>query len=474
MAVNRSSGRCWIPASALALATLLGSCIASHDEHPLDILRQPTGLAISPGGKMLFVSNGDWDRRYETGTLVALDLSRLDAGIEQPLPPGTHVSGGRPCRRTADLRRVECDPRLLINAQSTVRIGSGAGNIAIDRPGGDHGPLRLLVPSRHAADLTWIDVRGADEGELELECGAGATRHCDSDHILTNLHRDPARILVDSQGYRYAYLPHLSEGQMSLIDLDGESGPELVRVFEEFFAEDQLFDSGLRGGFSVAQRPCDPERRMPADSRECTRPYLHASQRYYPAIRPFVVDPGNAIVRPRSSYCLQGRSDTGACAHGSYEDAVHARPIVADLEFVDPQIGDTLLAVSTTPPSLTVVDTSVDEHGALINERLSSIPICNNPNLLEIHRPDDGTWLAFVACYAVAEVVAVSLAHFSIVATLHLGAGANEMLIDSEREHLYVANTVEDTISIVELDSLSPRYLQEIAVLGLNTRREET
>jgi hypothetical protein len=45
------------------------------------------------------------------------------------------------------------------------------------------------------------------------------------------------------------------------------------------------------------------------------------------------------------------------------------------------------------------------------------------------------------------------------------------METDVVRERLYVVNTRESTISIVDLDPTSPDYLDEVAVVGLGTDR---
>src|SRR5690606_32379305 len=119
----------------LALAWVSG-CNVSPDLAPVDRLRLPSGLAQSPDGRWLFVTNGNWDRRDSGSSLVALELEPLAAGIAAPRAAGAALDSDHPCRMHRDDPRIECDPSLVIDARVGVRLPSGAGNIAIDRPGG--------------------------------------------------------------------------------------------------------------------------------------------------------------------------------------------------------------------------------------------------------------------------------------------------------------------------------------------------
>src|SRR5690606_31960149 len=127
---------------------------------------------------------------------------------------------------------------------------------------------RLLVVQRAPAAIRWLDVFAESDG-VRLDCGQDAQGVCDERHAITEsaanpdtrLPRDPSRIFVDRMGFRFAYVPHLAGGALSLLALDGEGGPSLRAVVGDFYLADP-FDDGvdLAGGFSVAQRPCDPAR----------------------------------------------------------------------------------------------------------------------------------------------------------------------------------------------------------------------
>lgn len=406
---------------------------------------------------MLLVTNGNWDRAQLDSTLVAVDLEALFDALARPGDAGDHA---RPCRRVApDDATIECDPAAFIDPSTTVRLGTGAGNIAIDRPGGPEGPLRLLVPTRSPASVTWIDVQPGEEAP-QLDCAQDEAGICGDSHRITasadeRLPGEPARVKVDDQGARFAYVPHLLGGTLSLLALDGQRGPELTDAEAEFFRTDPFEDEELAGGFAVASRPCDPMRPS-AESRDCTRPLLYATQRYLPSLRVFTVAPGLDLILPGSEIPVAGLNP----------QVVTGRPFMGDLAFED-ATGDRLLVVQTTPPGLVRVDTSLGDDDSPVNQVLGVVPLCDGANVLAVHRPAASEALALVTCGTAARLAIVGLGSFRELASVPVGEGAYEVVVDAERQQAYVSNPGEDTISIVSLDPYSPFRFREWARLGL-------
>ena len=74
--------------------------------------------------------------------------------------------------------------------------------------------------------------------------------------------------------------------------------------------------------------------------------------------------------------------------------------------------------------------------------------------------------MAFVSCYSDDEVAVVGLGSFTVVATIAVDDGPNELVVDAARRKLYVVHTLASTIGVIELDNTSPRHLQMIRRIG--------
>jgi hypothetical protein len=188
---------------------------------------------------------------------------------------------------------------------------------------------------------------------------------------------------------------------------------------------------------------------------------LYSTHRFWPGTRTFTVAPGLEVILPGQ--------DVELAPVGT--ENVESRPLMGDLEYEDPQTGESLLVVQTTPGALSRVSTTVDEDGRLIERLQSTVALCSNPNLLEVYRPEAGEALALVTCFGDGRLAVVGLGTFSVLQSIQLGAGANEIQLDAMRKVAYVANTSENTISVVDLDPSRPTYLTEYARLGLGVNR---
>ncbi|MEZ4384429.1 MAG: hypothetical protein R3A79_24080 [Nannocystaceae bacterium] len=431
-----------------------------------DELRLPTGAALSPDGAWLFVSNSNLDRRDAAGSLVALDVRALDEALAAPADPGASFSAAT-CRHSAVHPGVrECDAAALIDPARTLRLPTGAGNIIVDRPfadapawGSEGGVARLMVASNVDRAITWIDAEIDAAGALELRCGQDLGGRCDDHHTLTHrfndrdstaLPGDAARLRL-SPAFRYAYLPHMTGSQMTLVDLRGAGGPEISDIEGDFYRTDPYAETEYAGGFAVAERPCDPAAPS-ALSLSCTRPHLFTSHRFWPGLRQFTVATGADVVLGRND---RGFIDTNA---GVVDDL----PYMADLAFED-DAGERLLLVSTTPAALLRVDASLDDEGEPRLEPIATVGLCRDPNVLAVDRPPGGEALAFVSCFADDKVAVVELGALRVVETLELGDGPNELVVDDARRRLYVVETLGHAIAVVDLERTSPRYLEVVA-----------
>ncbi len=446
-------------ATVCVLVPWLWACGRDLPEATLDDLRQPTGVALSDEGRFLFVTNGNWDQAERTGGVLVLDLQSLHDALAD------HDEHG-PCRVRAQtpVATIECGARGLVVPRAGITLGSAVGNLARDRPAGVTGALRLLTVQRAPAAVVWFDVIAGDDGP-QLDCGVGFDGNCDDVHVITTapdrgdlrLPPDPARVVVDDQGYRFAYVPQLfgergsPKADLSLIDLDGEFGPELVNVAQDVYRDDPFDGTEYSGGFGVASRPCDLAN-APDGSRDCTRPVLYGSQRFFPSLRRFAVAPGLDVIVPGEESSIANVNP----------ESVQQQPFLADLAFEDPSDGVDLLVVQTTPAALLRIDTTV-EDGRSVDAIVGMLPLCEQPNMLAVHRHGDDEPLALVSCFAEGELAIVGLTSWRVLQQLELEAGANEITIDPARQWAFVANTPADSISVVSLDRDAAGYLTEIA-----------
>ncbi len=298
---------------AVVVALGLGGCAKDGPPSPDPAgLRQPSGVGLSPSGNFLLVSNGNWAFGRAEGSVVALSLAKL-GGILEVLRAGAQPPD---CEREAgeggEPSVLRCPAEQIISEDSTIFVGSGVASMDFDGPWVGGSSERVLITVRSPASVVWADLRES-AGGLRLECGQGEARLCDQTHIVdvlssnssVGMPRDPARVVVDREGFRFAYVPHLLGGSLSMIALDGPDGPELTDIERDFYREDPYSENGLAGGFAVAQRRCD-ETENPPSTRDCERPLLLSSQRFWPGIRAFTVAPGLDVVIPGSTNAVLG------------------------------------------------------------------------------------------------------------------------------------------------------------------------
>jgi hypothetical protein len=139
-----------------------------------------------------------------------------------------------------------------------------------------------------------------------------------------------------------------------------------------------------------------------------------------------------------------------------------AEPVLGDIAFGDAE-GRDLYVLQTNPGALIHVDTDIDIDGEPRNlPARPPVEICAQPSRMV-------TWenWAFVTCFGAAEVFVVDLQAFRVVDNEVIGTGAHSLLIDPERQLLYVANALENSISILDLRARSRNQFREIARIGL-------
>ncbi len=440
------------------MAAAILSCGPSDQVAPLQGLYQPSGLALAPGGRYLTVANGNLDGRWEASSVVFVDLEGLSRGVGSPLSSEAELSTSLPCYEGATaLDPASCSAELLIRSDASIAVTSGAVSVAWQPTSGPDTTSRLFVVSRGGdGQVVWADAQGLTSDLMSVECGQGAGGRCGEQHRIPGVSSNPASINVSPGGAPIAVIPHLEGGRLTLLDLQGPGGPEVVDVESGFFQTDPTNGTDLAGGFDVALRACASPDNAPVSTLDCERPMLYASERYWWGLRSFEVALGLDILIPGTRVELESSASV----------QTPTRPIGGGVAFEDPSVGHRLLYVQTTPPTLLRIDTSLDEGGRPLNKILGGVPLCANPNHVKVFTPETGERLALVSCFDADRVAIISLDTWSQVAAVPTGRGPDEIAVDPARALAYVANAKDSSLSVVELNSTSAAYLREVARVG--------
>lgn len=137
--------------------------------------------------------------------------------------------------------------------------------------------------------------------------------------------------------------------------------------------------------------------------------------------------------------------------------------VLGDIGFS--QDGNRLFAVQTTPGALAYVDTSLDSRGLTRDATAGFVELCAQPTAMALFA-DQANEYAAVTCYKPQELFIVDLSGVRVVANIVLGTGPHAMTVDKARQYLYVANSLDKTISVVDISRLRPTRFSEVARIG--------
>ena len=170
--------------ATLALAAGIGACHVHIDDPGTDprpaTLDYPAGIAMDPGGRFVYVSNGNADLRYGGGTLMMLDTHRVECAIDafRGLPPDPSCAAFPTASDIAvtrdednlpitgcvadpiDPQIVDCVEKPFALANSTIRVGNFAGTMRI-RHSGDPATSTnrtIYLAVRGDPSITYLDV----------------------------------------------------------------------------------------------------------------------------------------------------------------------------------------------------------------------------------------------------------------------------------------------------------------------------
>lgn len=504
-------------ASSLAAASLL-SCIGDANpgvDPPDDELFFPQGLALDPRASSeagpacsveepcaagwncaagvcremapwLFVSNANSDLRFNAGTILAVDLDAFlavatnrDPGDPSIGAPDDLVSRTNPaaaCRRLiSDPQTIECTEEPFIEAAATVRTGSFSSDLeAWHRPAAPGGTERTMLLSLVRGDpsVTYVWVNGGRDGaSLNLNCDQGDTdgSTCGDAHQLDTvfgddeeLAREPTSIAFADDGSGLAYVVHDYVSDVTLLALDGTNQSDPPRIVDIAPLTPSSVNSVAGGGYGLAVRPCDPEN-APATSIGCSRPLVYAGYRHQRQISVFTsvdLDGEAGTTATRDARLVPG----SLFFSGGLAPAPNAQLFMGGMAFS--RDGEELFMAQTMPAALLRIDTSLDEGNELVHTPSGEVEVCADPSALVVYE-DAQQRYGMVTCFRKAALYVVDLEVMSVVAAIRVGSGPHQMVADFAREYIYVANTLDATLSVVDVSRDRATRFTEVARLGL-------
>jgi DNA-binding beta-propeller fold protein YncE len=451
----------------------------------------PTGLAVDPARPLLYVANSNADLKFNGGTVSVLNIRGLPTDLSRV---GELVSQNKlDCEpgRT-DLTSWECDETQFVIKGATIRIGDFPSQVHLTSDG-----KRLFVPVRGQDYLAWVDIVDVAGDVVDLRCnddvenGCGAVEpgsncdawDCDAKHRVNyatgqreSLPEEPfgmlinelAAVHVQKGGRRrtcrdglapgvpcdcggakecvedtdeeccvpppdkdstHIYVTHLLGGEISFF-ASRANGVELVDIRGGFFTP----QNGIQGGFSMAaQTPGDKDGRV------------YVSSRVDSVLASFRIRDNNTIVD-------DSRVVVGALSPGSDNRGIAFSPG-----------GDRMYVVNRQPPSLVAFDMSA-KAGLPKGEPMWVEEVCSEPSLLRLAPERD---LAYVVCFGTAQIHVVDTATGKVVDQISTGKGPNELVIDRQRSCAFVANFLENSVGVIDLDPSHSTYHRMVLRIGL-------
>ena len=440
----------------LLVCGITAACTASASEvrAPADQLFFPTGMAVSPGDSLLFVTNANSELRYDSGSVSVIDL----AAVDQVIAGWTSASQTVPanCQQDTDHREtLVCDEAQFILKDAGARIGNFATDIAVQDLQ-NNGKLRLIVPTRGDPSVTWLDWDGT-----QLHCNSSSTGFalCDEQHRLSYVHNDPNLALLPDEPFGvyadslsdFAMVTHLSSGAITLIDSPRGGSPVIADVVAGLFQPDPL--TGLRGATGVAGRNQGPDDIVYVGSRSENR--IQMLTVGTPANYP---DPNHP---DHSRYIIPGDY--------FFEDFVggNGAGLSSDTRGMTfSQNGNRLYVVNRRPPSLQVYDTSLSPTGFPSNTGIAATDICREASTVTALDAGDGD-RAYVSCFQDGQLYIVDpRGTGSVEAIVTVGRGPYAVVAAPTRNKIYVSNYLEDTIAVLDVSPTSPTRDRVVLRIG--------
>jgi hypothetical protein len=439
-------------------ALVLAGCTASASQvaPPEYNLYFPTGMALSPDERYLFVVSADADLRYSAGVVHTIDLDQVDAIADPwrddpnaPPPAGCAMLPARPTVLGCPTTNADGSPAAMMVPGGAVQIGTFGVGIAVQHltePDPSSPIVRLFVAVRGDPSISWMDF---DESTQTLSCGGGPSfTGCDDVHRLERLHNDAALPYLSPEPFQVAvdpvnqhlFITHLTAGLLTLGSAPAAVGsaPVLENTMSNLFS---LTIAGL-GTVGVAARPGEPSGLIYVTSRAEDRiSVVHAVAGTPP-------------------------DENLAFTTSFYYDGLRRGGLLNDSRsLIFAPDGSRAYAIGRSPPALQTFDTTLDETGAPRHTALGLVELCTQPANLALADFGQGPRVA-VPCFANGQVWIIDPERSLLVATEDVGRGPNGVAASAKHHKIYVGNYADDTLMVVDEKPGLPSTNRAVLRLG--------
>ncbi len=389
---------------ASSSVALLACTPYEPDPHPGDALIWPVGVAADPDGRHLYVANSNFDRKYQGGNIVVVDLEThaIVGGNVQ-----TASYGGDIAVRAADGKAV--------GLYMTTREGNTVTSIKVGRDGD--------VPT-----LSCLDGASAGDGHTCANEFVFGGEDADKDTGI-----DPFGVAV-SPDWVFATS---FEGKFTVLSPD-EDGRFLDSAQVNIDA----------GAYGLAVHP------VTGDAYATTKLGVGITRVRVSNAGPIAdgADEEQSFVEVTAERVVTVANPTVGRDFG--------RGLAFNAD------GTLAFAAFRTPSSLLIVDTAVDEGGQAADRLLDLVPLPSGPASVTVAPSGaQGQELVYVTLFNTDEVAVVDPARSEVIGVIEVGNAPFDITV-VHRDGLkraYVSLFEDNAVGVIELDPTSKFYHQEIA-----------